>query len=149
MGGSSRRGVPRHQSHQANSAWTAESVVAETRTIVANAYESYRDGGPLLFDHRPFCSYNAPAEEGRFAIEVGSLPDLLLDTSQAPRSTARVDERSVLVPRYGFCSRTLAVYACAQEILAPAYDRSIRDHGRTSGDHSKQRARALDRKSVV
>ena len=41
-------------------------------TIVAKAHQSYRDGGPVLFDHRPFCTYNAPAEPGRFAIEVGS-----------------------------------------------------------------------------
>jgi len=34
-----------------NSAWTAESVVAEARTIVAKAHQSHRDGGPVLFDH--------------------------------------------------------------------------------------------------
>src|SRR5271163_881370 len=149
MGGSSRRRVSCHQSYQANAAWTAESVVAETRTILTNAYQSNRDGDPLFFDYRPFCTYNAPTQKGRFAIEVGFGTGLLLDTSQAPRSTARVDERSVLILRYGFCNRTLAIYACAQEILAPAYDRSVCDHGHTPGDHSKQRARAFHLHTVL
>ena len=68
--------------------------------LLTEAYQSNRDGGPLLFDYRPFCTCNAPTEQGRFAIEVGTGTSLLLDTSQAPRSTARVDERSVLVFRY-------------------------------------------------
>jgi len=59
------------QSHQANLCCgpRSESVVAgELGQLLQMLYESsIRDGGPLLFDHRPFLLFiMRPAEEGRF-----------------------------------------------------------------------------------
>src|SRR5271154_302520 len=113
-----------------NVARASEPTVAEVWTTLARVHQSYSDGAFVLFDCSPNRTCNAVAEAGRLAIKVGSCVGHLLDIAPASWSAAGVDEGSVLIHQYEFCSRTLAVHAGAQEILALADDFGIRGDGR-------------------